>query len=70
MEGLNLRLQDEVQLLEEKVEYLQEAESQPHNYAEMLKMKDKYIQNLGKETHVIRAEVTQLVGGGRGRGQG
>ena len=65
MECANLRLQDEVQLLEEKVDFLQDngpiREQQPDNYAETLKLKDQYIQKLGKETRAIRAEVTQLV---------
>ena len=65
MECANLRLQDEVKLLEEKVDFLQDngpiRELQPDNYEETLKLKDQYIQKLGKETRAIRAEVTQLV---------
>ena len=65
LETTNAALECHVRALEEKVTSLEDeaADCGPvGDYEAALKVKDDFIQRLGKETREIRKEVTQLVG--------
>ena len=65
-ESQNLDLQERVQVLEERLEYLSSCHQIPEegeNYEETIKAKDQYIAKMEKEHKAIQDETAKLVCG-------